>query len=215
VETSRIADLLAPFLATPEHVVLTKNQLNNISMYIDILCRWNARVNLTAIRQPDEIVTRHFGESLFAAKNLFPVGPEKVEEPRVLDVGSGAGFPGLPMKIWSPSIQLTLIESNHKKAAFLREVCRALSFHDVEVFNDRAENFPAAEGDVVSLRAVEKFESTLSIAKPLVAPNGRLALLIGQSQVDQVQDSSPTYIWKHLIPIPQSSNRVLMIGRHV
>ncbi len=190
MDTTHIADLLQPFLAAPvpataskelsfragfsprepalsgsrsESAVLSNAQLQNISMYIDILLRWNARINLTAVRQPEYIVTRHFGESLFAARHLFPdprvrtdtraAGPQHARSqrppaPRVLDIGSGAGFPGLPLKLWAPEIHLTLIESNHKKATFLREVIRALTLTDVDVFPGRAEDF-VADADAV------------------------------------------------------------------
>src|SRR5205823_5044403 len=98
-----IAELLVPFL---EGSALLSVQLERLRAYLDLLLKWNSKVNLTAVRDPEEIVTRHFGESLFAARQLFP-------EPiagTVIDVGSGAGFPGIPMKIWNESAVLLLIE---------------------------------------------------------------------------------------------------------
>ena len=112
METVRIAELLDPFMETEPSAVLSANQLQSISTYIDLLIRWNTRVNLTAVRQPEDIVTRHFGESLFAARHLFPSPTQRTAVARVVDVGSGAGFPGLPIKIFAPQIRLTLIESN-------------------------------------------------------------------------------------------------------
>src|SRR5690349_5601978 len=155
MDIQRIAELLQPFWkpvvlrgAAEKTEGLSKQQFEYISIYIDILLRWNTRMNLTAINDPDEIVTRHFGESLLAAKNLFPM-PSDDQQPknnaRVIDIGSGAGFPGLPMKIWNSSIQLTLIESNQRKGTFLREVCRALSFGDVEVFTGRAQDYSGSK----------------------------------------------------------------------
>jgi hypothetical protein len=133
--------------------------LEHISIYIDILVRWNFCINLTAIRTPEEIVTRHFGESLFAASRLFPcVSPvppvvKDFDSRRtVADVGTGAGFPGLPLKIWNPALSLTLIESNHKKATFLREITRALTLTDVNIQITRAESIKTGWGN---LRAVE------------------------------------------------------------
>src|SRR5271157_6453642 len=124
---ARIAELLQPFLQQANDQRPTANDAlyNHISTYIDILLRWNARINLTAIRDEEEIVTRHFGESLFAARHLFPNTPhvgtaalgcpaERSSAIRVADLGSGAGFPGLPIKLWAPEISLTLIESNQK-----------------------------------------------------------------------------------------------------
>src|SRR5580693_1500012 len=124
METSRIAELLQPFLLAPAgaspalSAALSAAQLDDISTYIDLLLRWNARINLTSIRQPEAIVTRHFGESMFAARHLFPdPGPPA----SLIDVGSGAGFPGVPFKFWAPQLHLTLIESTQKKVAFLRQ----------------------------------------------------------------------------------------------
>ena len=189
MEADRIADLLGPFFddstsddASSQHQSVTPqpsakfafvspSQVSSISMYVDLLTRWNARLNLTAIGQPEEIVTRHFGESLFAARILFPSPGSEASPPvHLADVGSGAGFPGLPIKIWAPQIHLTLIESKQKKATFLRETIRALALPDAEVFAGRAEEFPAASSDVVTLRAVERFEDALPLAAALLRP---------------------------------------------
>jgi 16S rRNA (guanine527-N7)-methyltransferase len=184
---ARIAELLAPFLDDANGQRLTAEDSQRISTYIDILQRWNARVNLTAIRDPEEIVTRHFGESLFAARQLFPLRSSvtsvpSVVKPSAADIGSGAGFPGIPIKLWRPDLSLTLIESNHKKATFLREVARALTLADINILTTRAETVDAAF-QTVTLRAVERFESILPVAAKLVAPRGRLALLIGEAQL--------------------------------
>ena len=185
-------------------------------MYIDILMRWNARINLTAIRDEEDIVTRHFGESLFAARCLFPEGyavPEAgAGRVRVADLGSGAGFPGIPIKLWAPGVQLTLIESNHKKAAFLREVCRALTLTDVDIQNVRGEEVVEAY-DLVTLRAVESFREALGTAAGLMTSDARLGLLIGSSQVDLARSALPTMDWNSAIPVPLSQSRVLFIGK--
>ncbi len=160
-------------------------------------------MNLTAIRDPEQIVQRHFGESLFAARNLVA----RDSTITVADVGSGAGFPGIPMKIYAPGIHSTLIESHGKKATFLREVCRSLRFANIDVFAGRAEQLgPPAE--LVTLRAVEKFEQVLPVAAALVAPQGRLALLIGASQAIAAEKQLGGY-WSDSVPIPNSRERVL------
>jgi 16S rRNA (guanine527-N7)-methyltransferase len=191
-------------------------------MYIDILQHWNARINLTAIRNEEEIVTRHFGESLFAATHLFPPPVVKEDdrpeagspkpEARVADVGSGAGFPGIPIKLWAPNIALTLIESNQKKATFLREVARSLTLTYINIQNIRAETLPLSGFDVVTLRAVERFEAILPTAAGLVTPAGRLALLIASSQQAAARSAIPDVTWDPPIPIPQSQSRQLLIG---
>jgi 16S rRNA (guanine527-N7)-methyltransferase len=219
VNTDRIAELLQPFIG-PESLRLP--QLQSISTYIDILLRWNARINLTAIREPEEIVTRHFGESLFSARHLFPggVGPGlrsgeagqgSDEGIDLIDLGSGAGFPGLPIKLWVPDLRITLIESNQKKSTFLREVTRALTLMNVDVVSARAEDFPTP-ASVVTLRAVERLEDVLPTAARLVSPGGRLSLLIGNSRAAEVPIKLPHVKWLAPVPIPASSNRVLLIG---
>jgi 16S rRNA (guanine527-N7)-methyltransferase len=233
MDTARIAALLEPFLDQQ----LSQSQLDQISTYIDLLLRWNARINLTAIRHPEEIVTRHFGESFFLARHLFPKSvartllpanansthlpaTSQLSEPfapRVLDIGSGAGFPALPLKLWAPHIHLTLVESNHKKAAFLREVARALTLTNIDVITDRAEvlaarpDFPRAQ--VVTLRAVEHFATILPQAVTLLAPSAALALLIGAAQIPDLTTLT-TVKWHPPIPVPQSQTRVLSIGIH-
>jgi 16S rRNA (guanine527-N7)-methyltransferase len=203
VTPDRIAELLVPF-----DVPLDELRLNQISTYIDLLVRWNARINLTAIRDPEDIVTRHFGESLFAARHLFPT-PSQLH---AIDIGSGAGFPGIPLKIWNPLLRLTLIESNHKKATFLREVVRSLTLTDVDVIFARAETHPPASADLVTLRAVERFESILPTAANLVAKAGRLALLLGHSQVGQIPHLAPQFSWNTPVQLPQSNSRILLVG---
>jgi 16S rRNA (guanine527-N7)-methyltransferase len=239
MDTARIAALLEPFVEP----ALSSTQLAQISTYIDLLLRWNARINLTAVRDPEEIVTRHFGESLFLASHLFPAsgartllsasavstqvsgspliaplarsGESALGTPQVLDIGSGAGFPALPLKIWAPQIRLTLIESNHKKAAFLREAARALTLTDINVIADRAETLSARpdfpKADVVTLRAVERFEKILPQAVTFLAPHGSLALLIGEAQLPYLT-SMTALKWQDPIRVPQSLARVLSIG---
>ena len=122
MDIARIAELLSPFAR------LSESQLQSTSIYIDILLKWNARVNLTAIRDPEEIVTRHFGESYFSAQVLVDEGWAGT----VFDLGSGAGFPGIPIAIFRPKATVTLIESNGKKAAFLGEVASQLGLANVQ-----------------------------------------------------------------------------------
>jgi len=231
----RIAELLTPYLnpchseparsggeACPERsrrepAVPPHLRLQDISTYIDILLRWNARINLTAIRDPEHIVTRHFGESLFAARHLFPnfsasSASSAVKGVDVADLGSGSGFPGLPIKLWAPEISLTLIESNHKKATFLREVARALTLTDINIQNVRAESLPPAQFDVVTLRAVERFAEALPASARLVVPTGRLALLISQTQIPQARATLRNWSWSDPVRIPNSTSRVLLLG---
>jgi 16S rRNA (guanine527-N7)-methyltransferase len=205
ISKSRTAELLEPFVGPSR---LSDLQLSSIQTYLDLLLRWNAKLNLTAIRDPEEIVTRHFGESLFAARELFPTVDAREN---AIDVGSGAGFPGLPLKLWNPSLELTLIESNQRKATFLREVIRALHLDSVSALATRAETVSLRAG-LVTFRAVERFDRTLPVAFNLVKPGGRIAILIGEAQVALAQETLPNINWKAPIAIPLSRNGRLLIG---
>jgi 16S rRNA (guanine527-N7)-methyltransferase len=194
---SAIADLLAPYLPDPPATLLAQ-----LSAYLDLLLKWNARTNLTAIRDPEEIVRRHFGESLFAAHHLDPItlGSNAVT---LLDFGSGAGFPGLPIALLRPEIHVTLAESQNKKATFLRETIRTLNLPNVEVWAARVEALPAnRQFRIVTLRAVDNMESALSAAKFRVAAGGQLVLL---TTVDQAPPGG------HVRPLPNSQSGILYL----
>jgi 16S rRNA (guanine527-N7)-methyltransferase len=201
VNTTQITALLHPF------VKLDEQRLSQTSTYINLILKWNSRVNLTAVRRPEEIVTRHFGESFFVAARLLPSG----ESQSVIDLGSGAGFPGIPLAMLAPQAQVTLIESNSKKATFLNEVVRALNLNNVTVFNQRGETY-STKAELVTMRAVEKFDSSLVVASRLVKSGGRLALMIGRGQLERAQDSDPALLWSEPIDIFGAHSRMLLVG---
>jgi 16S rRNA (guanine527-N7)-methyltransferase len=208
METARIAELLKPFLQKDDgnRGAFSHPQLQQLSDYLDLLLHWNAKTNLTSVREPEEIVKRHFGESLFLAADL---SGEAVAT--ALDVGSGAGFPGIPLKIYSPEIAVTLIESQNKKATFLKEVIRKCTLTNINVHSGRAETLQD-KADLVTLRAVERFEDVLPMAAGLVNPKGRLALLIGAAQVAPAEKLLSRFEIR-TAAVPQSRERVLLIAR--
>ena len=212
LDASRIATLLGAFVDAP----ISAGLLAELQTYLDLLLRWNARTNLTAVRDPEQIVTRHFGESLFAARILRDAGAFKTatnEAPTLSDIGSGAGFPGIPIKLLLPDVQVTLIESQNKKATFLREVIRTLEVKDAEVYCGRAEAWYHT-ARVVTLRAVESFERTLPTAARLVAPGGTLCLLIGAGQIDRARSSlGPHWRFQNPVAVPLSRERAILMGR--
>lgn len=203
VETAAIAQLLEPFIE------LDESRLRAISTYIDLLLKWNARINLTAIREPREIVQRHFGESLFAAKYLLD--QLQLQPQTTIDLGSGAGFPGVPFAMLVPEVQVTLIESQQKKATFLKELIHALGLKNVKVFGDRAENYPDV-ADLVMLRAVEKFDQALPMAAQLTSAGGRIALMIGSGQTEAAKRLSSDVNWGKGIQVPCGTSRQLLVG---
>jgi 16S rRNA (guanine527-N7)-methyltransferase len=164
----QIAALLEEYYPGPPEELVAQ-----LSAYLDLLLKWNARTNLTAIRDPEEIVRRHFGESLFTARHL-PDGET------LLDLGSGAGFPGLPIQLARPELRVTLAESQGKKASFLREAVRTLAL-PTEVWGDRVEAMPANRlFDVVTLRAVDNPVAAIRLAAKRLLPDGAIVHLTTQ-----------------------------------
>jgi len=201
MEASALRELLARFIPAGE---LDDALLASIQIHLDLLIRWNQRINLTAVRSPEEMVLRHFGESLFAARQLFPRDSTR----DVFDLGSGARFPGLPLKYWAPQLRLTLIEGHGKKATFLREVGRALQLPDVTVLNARAESC-SGRASLVTMRAVEKFDLALVAGSKLLAPGGSLAVLIGEAQRERALAILPAGD-SAAVRLPSSDQRILL-----
>ncbi len=169
---ARLTQLLAPYLAD---AAAPPELYAQLSLYLDLLLRWNARTNLTAIRDPETIVQRHFGESLFTARHLAPLLPPNAA---LLDFGSGAGFPGLPIQLFLTTLRVTLAESQGKKASFLREAVRTLNLPHTEVWPNRVESLPAPRRfDAITLRAVDNMPEALATARPRLASHGWLAVL--------------------------------------
>jgi 16S rRNA (guanine527-N7)-methyltransferase len=163
----RIASLVAPYVSA---VMVPAGLYGQLAVYLELLLKWNARTNLTAIREPEEMVRRHFGESLFCGLHL------PAEATTMLDLGSGAGFPGLPIQLSRPELQVTLAESQHKKASFLREAVRVLGL-ETEVWSGRAELLEK-KFSVVTLRAVDNMEAAMAAARGLVQTGGHIVSFI-------------------------------------
>ena len=198
-----IAHILLPYGGK----TLTNSQLASLAKYLEMLKKWNQMIPLTSIQDDTEVVARHFGESIFVG-SLLPLS-----RGRLADVGSGAGFPGLPMKIAFPELQVTLLEPNIKKCAFLREVQSALGLPGVEVVRNRYEDFHPASGsfEFVCARAIGGYKRLLLWSKVRLKPGGRVILWLGTEDsnlLTRVKD----WNWALPIKIPQSRQRVLLMG---
>jgi 16S rRNA (guanine527-N7)-methyltransferase len=173
--------------------------------YLALLMKWNARMNLTAIRDEEGILARHFVE-LIAGARMLPAGIETL-----LDFGSGAGFPGVPIALCRPEIAVTLAESQGKKAAFLQEAVRVLGIR-ADVYAQRAEQLKT-QFDCVTLRAVDRMELAMQVAAGLVRPGGCLAPLTTNGEVAGLQSAAgANFSWEEAFPLPGDSQRVLVIG---
>lgn len=185
---------------------ITHAALRDFETYFALLLRWNERMNLTAIRSEDEILRRHFVESIAVARALpFGIGT-------ALDFGSGAGFPGIPVAIVRTEITVVLAESQTKKAAFLREVARSLSV-PIEVFAARAESV-VRQFDCVTLRAVDRMQQAVTAATSLVAPGGWLALLVTEPSAAGLAGAAGSeFRWHKPIRLPSAESRILFLGK--
>lgn len=192
----------------PYGVSVTAALAYGIRAYIGLLARWNARISLTTVTEPAEILQFHFGESMFAAAAV------PVSVGRLADVGTGAGFPGIPIKMVSPDISLFLVEANSKKATFLAEVVRELGLKDVEVVRGRVESMPPGMGrfDFIAARALGRYGDLLRLAHGhLLAPGGRILLWLGEDEMRTLR-SEPGWNFREPIAIPRAKRRFLLVG---
>ena len=182
-------------------------QVLQIQQYIKILLAWNEKISLTAIRDPLEMLYRHFCESMYAAISV------PVEKGRLADVGSGAGFPGLPLKIVLPSLRVFLVESNLKKATFLAEVIRELGLKDAQVLVRRYEELheEMAPLDYVCSRALGEFPAFLKWAASDQIGANQVILWIGARDLVEIQRIDG-WQWREPIQVPHSLQRLLLVG---
>src|SRR5713101_4595887 len=197
----RIVSTLSPF-----RVQLSAGQIAKIQEYIRLLLKWNQSLSLTSVVDQVEILSRHFGESMFIC-SLMPV-----EKCRLADLGSGAGFPGLALKIACPALRLILIESNRKKCAFLSDVARSLELDNVEVMPIRFEEARVSHdfAEVITARALGGLPHILRWAKVALARRGHVILWLGGEDSTKVS-STPGWIWKPAVKIPESKRRFVLI----
>jgi 16S rRNA (guanine527-N7)-methyltransferase len=180
---------------------------DEIRVYINLLLKWNRTISLTTVTDPRDIIKFHFGESLFATSKV------EIGESRLADVGTGAGFPGLPLAMAIPDLHVTLIESNARKCAFLAEVIRLLRLPNATVYEGRMESLSSAPArfDFVAARALGQFDEFLPWAQTNLTDRGKVLLWLGES--DSVAISArPGWVWEPSELIPGSSRRYLLIG---
>jgi 16S rRNA (guanine527-N7)-methyltransferase len=180
---------------------------DQIRVYADLLLRWNRRISLTTITDPLEILRFHFGESLLA------IAAVPIRHGRLADVGSGAGFPAIPIRMACRNVSLTLIESNRKKAAFLAEVARELDLSGVQIRAERMEDVDDRDlgFDFVTARAVAIDDIFLRWANNHLEPSGVIALWLGRENSRRIALSS-SWKWRDPINIPGADRRVILVG---
>lgn len=186
----------------------TSQQLDQVNVYISLLLRWNRAISLTSVTDASEIVRFHFGESAFALSCVPGMNG------RLADVGTGAGFPGLPLRIFGRDLELTLIEANAKKCAFLFEVVRELGLGNVHIIRARYEEAVVrqpSKPEVVTSRALSGQEELLRWAASSLAPNGKIVLWLSENDA-RVLAKTPGFDWATPVAIPGSRRRCILFG---
>lgn len=198
-----IAKILAGYGVKP-----SDSQCDRIKSYISLLLRWNRSISLTTVTEESEILKFHFGESLFALSAV------EGTQCRLADVGAGAGFPGLPLRMFSERMELILVESNAKKCAFLSEVVRELALSNVRVLRARFENVTELRGqlDAVASRALGGYDELLKWSIESLRTGGKILLWLGEDEARRISSTSPSWDWRHPMQIPGSRRRFLLSG---
>lgn len=183
-------------------------QCEQIRAYISILSKWNRAISLTTVTNEIDILKFHFGESAFALSAVSGLNG------RLADVGAGAGFPGIPLCIFDEGIDLSLIESNGKKCAFLSEVVRELGLRAVKVIRARFQDLAGdtVEGcDVIAARALGGYDDLLEWSAKLLRPGGKVVLWLGDDESKSTSSRSG-WKWSQPILIPGSQRRYVLSG---
>ena len=198
---TEIRKLLMAYNFSPSDIVCEK-----IDAYRALLLRWNTKIALTTITDPKEVVRFHFCESIFA------IAAGQFQNGRLADVGSGAGFPGLAIALAAPSMDVTLIERNSKKAAFLLEVIRSVEIRNARVLHSSIEDVSTdTKFQYVTARAFGHFSDLTSWSADHMDEDGRLALWLGEEDLKLIV-SRTSFSWGDPVRIPGADKRILLIG---
>ncbi|MDP1682325.1 MAG: 16S rRNA (guanine(527)-N(7))-methyltransferase RsmG [Burkholderiales bacterium] len=161
-------------------VVLDSAQQKKLLNYIALIVKWNKVYNLTAVREPEAMIGHHLLDSLAVLPHLTGVQ-------RLIDVGSGAGLPGIPLAIARPDMQIALLDSNHKKTTFMRQACLELGLTNAEVVCERVENWqPQDKYDTVISRAYSELKEFVRLSAHLVAKGGKLYAMKGLYPTEEI-----------------------------
>lgn len=200
-EPAQIAAVLEQHFAPFTTMVYEK-----LARYMALLYRWNSRMNLTAVRDPEVLLRIHLPECLLCGLKI----PATAQT--MLDFGSGAGLPGIPVQIIRPDLSVTLGESQGKKAAFLREAQRELDLTNSTVFANRIESLPSGQQfDVVTLRAVDQMQQALQAAEPRIASHGACMVLTSENEMPSVEKTLPAFSW-NMERVTGTRQRILLTG---
>lgn len=203
-------------------ITVTEEQLHQFELYYEILVEWNEKMNLTGITEREQVYTKHFYDSITLA---FYVDMTKVGT--MADIGSGAGFPGIPLKICFPHLKLTIVDSLNKRINFLKHVVDSLKLTEVELIHGRAEEVARKQGyrdgfDLVTARAVARMAVLNEFCLPFTKVGGRFAAMKGSDPAEEVKEAGRSLkelrgelemIHSFSLPIEESDRHIVMIGK--
>jgi 16S rRNA (guanine527-N7)-methyltransferase len=178
--------------------------------YIALIEKWNRVYNLTAIREPEKMVSHHLLDSLGVAPHLHAK--------RLLDVGSGAGLPGIPLALARPEMHVTLLDSNHKKAAFLNQAVMEMKLTNAEVCSERVESWHTQNRfDVVISRAFSDMDEFVRLTRHLLAPGGMFAAMKGLHPYEEIEKLPPGCKVQQVLPLAipgvEGARHLVLIGQ--
>ena len=197
----------------------TEKELKDLERYCDLLIEYNKKFNLTAIKTKEDIYLKHFYDSLTLAKAV-----DLTKNIKVLDIGTGAGFPGLVLKIFYPNLEITFLDSNHKKIMFLEEVIKELDLKNIYCLNSRAENLKDTYReyfDIVTSRAVSHLRILSELSIPYLKVNGKLIAMKSSYEQEIMEstgilkklDSKIKEIITFKLPIEESNRTLIVIEK--
>lgn len=203
-------------------ISLSSRQLEQFEQYFQLLVEWNEKMNLTAITEKNDVYLKHFYDSISAA---FYFDFNKVKS--VCDVGAGAGFPSIPIKICFPHLEISIVDSLQKRIGFLNHLARELSLENVSFYHDRAETFGQKQEnresyDLVMARAVARLSVLSELCLPLVKENGTFIAMKAASVQDELKDAEKAItilggnleeVNHFLLPIEESERNILVIKK--
>lgn len=174
-------------MAQKMQIQIEEEKIKKFYDYMLLIQEWNEKINLTAITEPKEIIIKHFIDSLTIASQIN-------KNTKIIDIGTGAGFPGIPLKIYNDSINITLLDSLNKRTLFLKEVADKLNLQGVEIIHGRAEDFAQdvkyrEKYDIAVSRAVAPLNILLEYLTPYVKVNGNMIAMKGTNATEEINDS--------------------------
>jgi len=211
MELEKFSEIFTDYLKEI-NIVLNEEQVEQFYKYMNLLIEWNEKINLTAITKPEEIILKHFVDSLTIAKYI------KKEE-TLVDMGTGAGFPGIPLKIYKKDLKVTLVDSLNKRIKFLNEVIEQLNLEKIETIHARAEEFGKNKKyrekfDISTSRAVANLSTLSEYLIPLVKVNGKVISMKGQEVQEEVKQAQKAIqilggkiVEKASFNLPKSDNK--------